>query len=369
MKKKYQVFISSTYQDLIQERAAVSQTLLDMECIPVGMEQFPASGMSQMDYIKRMLDDSDYYILISAGKYGSLDDDGVGFTEKEYDYAKEIGLPVMSFLYKELETLPVNLSESESEKKELLQSFRNKVSKSALVKFYSSKEELKSMVAVSVGKIMIDFPRPGWIRANDDLGTQSLDDDQIKRVLSENTLTKEDIDQLFSDNIQKLPRSTIEVALNDSQGNTLYIGEIINGYTNEAVRGVFSFNYSDNNGKFTIGSGEYQFETKWSKASDTSIHAYSDAASIDAIARIKGPLNIDDDFSGKYNFSSRSRTPVVGDAILWRNKNGNYAVTKVLEIKDDSRGDNEDMLKCEYNILGISSERKLQKNTFKSRHF
>ena len=82
MKKKYQVFISSTYTDLKQESMAVTQCLLDNDCIPVGMEQFPASGMSQMDYIKKMLDDCDYYILILAGRYGTVDKDGIGFTEK-----------------------------------------------------------------------------------------------------------------------------------------------------------------------------------------------------------------------------------------------------------------------------------------------
>lgn len=98
MKKKYQVFISSTYTDLKQERMAVTQCLLDNDCIPVGMEQFPASGMSQMDYIKKMLDDCDYYILILAGRYGTVDKDGIGFTEKEFDYACEKNIPIMSFV-------------------------------------------------------------------------------------------------------------------------------------------------------------------------------------------------------------------------------------------------------------------------------
>ncbi|MFR5068675.1 MAG: DUF4062 domain-containing protein [Eubacteriales bacterium] len=41
MKKKYQVFISSTYSDLIDERATVSQCLLEMELYSCcGMEQF-----------------------------------------------------------------------------------------------------------------------------------------------------------------------------------------------------------------------------------------------------------------------------------------------------------------------------------------
>lgn len=91
MKKKYQVFISSTYNDLQEERAAVTQCLLEMNCIPVGMEQFPASNLSQMEYIKMMLDDCDYYILILAGKYGSCDERGIGFTENEYDYALHKG--------------------------------------------------------------------------------------------------------------------------------------------------------------------------------------------------------------------------------------------------------------------------------------
>lgn len=105
MKKKYQVFISSTYTDLKEERLAVTQCLLDNDCIPVGMEQFPASGMAQIDYIKRMLDDCDYYILILASRYGSLDSDGKGFTEKEFDYAISKDIPIMSFVFEHTEQL------------------------------------------------------------------------------------------------------------------------------------------------------------------------------------------------------------------------------------------------------------------------
>lgn len=111
MKKKYQVFISSTYADLKEERMAVTQCLLDNDCIPVGMEQFPASGMSQMEYIKKMLDDCDYYILILAGRYGTLDKDGIGFTEKEFDYACQKNIPIMSFVFEDSSLIPNGKSE------------------------------------------------------------------------------------------------------------------------------------------------------------------------------------------------------------------------------------------------------------------
>ena len=60
IKKKYQVFISSTFNDLIEERMAVTQCLLDNDCIPIGMEQFSASDMDKMEYIERVLEDCDY---------------------------------------------------------------------------------------------------------------------------------------------------------------------------------------------------------------------------------------------------------------------------------------------------------------------
>lgn len=54
MLKKYQVFVSSTRDDLVDERKSVSQALLESNCIPAGMELFPASNRTSMgDYKKR----------------------------------------------------------------------------------------------------------------------------------------------------------------------------------------------------------------------------------------------------------------------------------------------------------------------------
>ena len=76
--KKYQVFVSSTYEDLVEERKEVVQAILECGCIPAGMELFPGSSRSQWEVIKQVIDDSDYYVMILAGKYGSegIDEDG-----------------------------------------------------------------------------------------------------------------------------------------------------------------------------------------------------------------------------------------------------------------------------------------------------
>ena len=89
--KKYQIFVSSTYRDLHQERDKVIETVLNLYHFPLGMEMFSADDDEQWQIIQEMLNSSDYYIVIIGHKYGSMTTEGISFTEKEYDYAKEKG--------------------------------------------------------------------------------------------------------------------------------------------------------------------------------------------------------------------------------------------------------------------------------------
>jgi hypothetical protein len=72
MDKRDQVFVSSTFQDLQDERQEVMQAILELDCIPAGMELFPAANEEQWTLIKKVINDCDYYIVITAGRYGSI---------------------------------------------------------------------------------------------------------------------------------------------------------------------------------------------------------------------------------------------------------------------------------------------------------
>src|SRR5437764_4698485 len=96
--RRYQVFVSSTYEDLLEERRHVIQALLETRCIPVGMELFPASTEEKWALIKRLIDDCDYFIVIVAGMYGrSPAGDGPSYTEMEFDYAVQRGMKPIGF--------------------------------------------------------------------------------------------------------------------------------------------------------------------------------------------------------------------------------------------------------------------------------
>jgi hypothetical protein len=166
MDKRYQVFVSSTYQDLQEERQEVMHALLELDCIPSGMELFPAANESQWSLIKRVIEDCDYYILILAGRYGSCGPDGISYTEMEYRYAAKIGKPIIAFLHKEPGKIQADKCESDKEGKEKLATFRAIVEQK-LCKHWTSPAELGSVVSRSLIQLIKTTPAIGWIRADE----------------------------------------------------------------------------------------------------------------------------------------------------------------------------------------------------------
>lgn len=171
MDRRYQVFVSSTYNDLIEERKEATQAILKCNCFPAGMELFPASNKQQWNVIKQVIDDSDFYLLIIAGRYGSLgtDDNGkkVGYTEMEFDYALSQKKPIIVMLHRHPETLPAKLVEKTSSNIKRLARFRNKVMSGRIVAFWENKDQLHSEILNSLHKLIDSTPEAeGWVRAN-----------------------------------------------------------------------------------------------------------------------------------------------------------------------------------------------------------
>jgi tetratricopeptide (TPR) repeat protein len=163
--KKYQVFISSTYSDLKDERMTVLDAVLRLGHIPAGMELFPANNSSAWEYIQRTIAISDYYVLIIGGRYGSIADDGIGFTEKEYDYAYSLGIPIIALLHSEPTELPRKNTEN-GEGWEKLKKFREKVDLRHTRTNWNNESDLRSQLLIGLNAQIVAHPRRGWIRDN-----------------------------------------------------------------------------------------------------------------------------------------------------------------------------------------------------------
>ena len=122
-------------------------------------------------------------------------------------------------------------------------------------------------------------------------------------------------------------------------------------YVSPATTGRVTFDYSNNNGRYSIGSGELRFETEWSKSSDHNIQLLSDPDSILTVAVVKDKREIREvDDARTYDGSSRIRRPNVGQIAVLRNSNGFWAAIKMISIKDDTRGSQFDEITFDYVI-------------------
>ena len=172
-KTKLQVFVSSTYTDLIEERQAAVEAILDAGHIPAGMELFKA-GKSQMKTICKWIDESDVYVLILGGRYGSIDkESGLSYTELEYNYAISKDMPVFSivledsFLYSKASFRGADAI-FEKDNTDKYNIFKTNV-QSKIVKFVKNIDQISSAIKSQMYEIMEDdeYNLHGWIRNNE----------------------------------------------------------------------------------------------------------------------------------------------------------------------------------------------------------
>jgi len=196
MEKRYQIFISSTFSDLKEERKAVIESLLNAKHIPAGMEMFSASNDEQFKYIKKIIDNCDYYVLFIAARYGTINSNtGISYTEQEYDYAVSKNIPVLVFLHDDPYNLPVDKRDDNQKSK--LEAFRNKVSQNRMCRMWNTVNNLVSSVIISLNEEISENPQPGWIRGGAYDTTELLG--QLNNLRIENEKLKDKVNTLIAE--------------------------------------------------------------------------------------------------------------------------------------------------------------------------
>ncbi|UVL20539.1 DUF4062 domain-containing protein [Pseudomonas sp. B21-023] len=199
MRKKLQVFISSTYTDLIEERQAAVSAVLKAGHIPAGMELFTAGDKSQMDTITAWIDESDVYMLILGGRYGSVEEStNLSYTELEFDYAVSQNKPMFSVVIKETaldaKVMACGPDFMERKNPKELELFRAKVL-SKVSSFYEDPKDIKLSVYESMSDFSNKRELKGWISGGEVIDTQPLLS-EITNISSENESLRERIKEL-----------------------------------------------------------------------------------------------------------------------------------------------------------------------------
>jgi hypothetical protein len=202
-KRKLQVFVSSTFIDLKEERQAAVQAILTAGHIPAGMELFSAGDQSQMDVIKRWIDESDIFLLILGGRYGSIESESQkSYTHLEYEYALEKGKALFAVvtdqkaLEERVKTSELGFKLIESDNQHKLKEFRNLVS-SKMVRFWSDSKDIKLAILETLSEFSRREELIGWIPGNQAVNTGELAE-ELARLAKENSELREQVNNLSS---------------------------------------------------------------------------------------------------------------------------------------------------------------------------
>ena len=211
MKRKLQVFISSTYDDMHLERQAVVEEILKCGHIPAGMELFGSDNKSQFEIIKKWISNCDVFLLILGGRYGSVSRDGrisKSYIHREYEYAKSIGKkPYALIMSDELIHEKVKNHIYSHEHPEYLKSdyknFRRSISDKKLCEFFSSIDQLKEQVNAVIRKceeeIELTEEKISSLEEDLSLPENSSDYEKISEISSELEVQKLHLDSLLED--------------------------------------------------------------------------------------------------------------------------------------------------------------------------
>lgn len=200
MNKKLQVFVSSTYTDLIEERQAAVEAILDAGHIPAGMELFKAGNESQLKTIYKWIDQSDVYMLILGGRYGSVEaKTGKSYTQLEYEYALGKGIPVFAvvldqdFLTEKINRLGLD-NVMEHDHSESYYSFKELVM-SKIIRKVNDCKDIKLAVHSTLNEFMNEYELYGWVR-------NTGENDNTQLLKENNALVRENAS--LNKQIQKL---------------------------------------------------------------------------------------------------------------------------------------------------------------------
>lgn len=230
--KKYQIFVSSTYKDLIAARTKVIATILSLYHFPIGMEMYSADDDEQWQVIKETIDFSDYYIVIIGHRYGSLTKEGISFTEKEFLYAKSQGIPILSFIRERNIATKPEEREADPSIQQKLDEFIKKAESNKMCDYWKNEDELGTKVAIALTKFFSKRPRIGWKRSDSIASPEILE--EMSKLSKENRDLRDELNSVYQQMQSRKPELSVEI--NDDSNLTIQFQKNLDGNIDKVTR-------------------------------------------------------------------------------------------------------------------------------------
>lgn len=155
------VFISSTYKDLIDYRAAAIRAVEGTNYQASKMEVFGARPDEPLDACLKEVEESDLFIGIYALRYGFIPEGAdISITEMEYVHAKKLGKPIYCFLLDEENQAWLKRWIEGEPGKSKLEDFKRRIQKDHVCDYFTTPDDLRAKVSNALSHFVANHIEP-----------------------------------------------------------------------------------------------------------------------------------------------------------------------------------------------------------------
>lgn len=215
--KRYQVFISATYPDMQGARQALMLPMIENGMIPTGLDSAAADGNTLLPVIQKLIETSDYFILIVGGRYGHLSPMGLSEIHREYIYAATKRKPVVAFIHDNPTLLKPEQQEATRDGQVRRDDFVRLLEEKVPCFRWSTEIGLTEVARKVLPNLMREHRAPGWVRADQaGTGANAADTSGLKARIQELEKEREEALSQSRPALKTLSRGTDQVALDYS---------------------------------------------------------------------------------------------------------------------------------------------------------
>lgn len=162
----YTVFLSSTRWDLDWQRKRAMDLMKKNGFRIRTIDDLSAEEVNAPDSVELEFEGCDAMLMILAGSYGTLDFEGVGYIEREYELAMKLGIPVECLFIRNITDLPYNMIQRDSVKLVKLLKFRESLmrKKDFHVHYYSDEDSFEYSLKEAVEALKMSLDKKQQIK-------------------------------------------------------------------------------------------------------------------------------------------------------------------------------------------------------------
>jgi hypothetical protein len=186
MPKKYHIFVSSTLDDLKNERQALCRVIFELGHIPVCMDSVDITEKTGWRIVKKNIAESDYFVSLVAHRYGRLPEGPGGkasATEIEYAQAIRARVPVLALIIADKARWKAAKKDGEHKAVAALNEFKEKLKTHPFGEWLNM-QDLKQSARELLSRELALNPAEGWAPGSEQAAPQAAN--ALGRLMAEN---------------------------------------------------------------------------------------------------------------------------------------------------------------------------------------